>query len=70
MTAPREEIKGFGDPFNETTSSFRAIGLFPADRSTIFGNAGSHAFYRSRKYTSKLRKPMTAPAGDGTRNRS
>ena len=34
----------------EDIKDLKAIGLYPCDRDTIFGGAGSHAYYRSRDY--------------------
>ena len=38
----------------EELKDLHTKGLFPCDRTTIFGPAGSHAIYRSRKYDDRI----------------
>jgi hypothetical protein len=44
------------DANNDQLSHLKHIGLYPCDRATIFGGAGSTAFYRSKKYDGKSRR--------------
>lgn len=38
------------DQFSSTENALKQLGLYPCDRKTMFGKAGSHAYYRSKKF--------------------
>lgn len=52
LDSPRVN-KSFKDM--EGLKELHSKGLFPCDRTTIFGPAGSHAIYRSRKYDDRIK---------------